>query len=81
MKLLPPGTSQRKIAEKLCVPKSTVAKLLNEWTKKKTMTDPSVTAREDKKRVKLLKKFFMQEGNGNSLSDKLEACDYFVNQN
>jgi len=30
VKSLPPGTSQRKIAEKLCVPKSTVAKLLEE---------------------------------------------------
>ncbi|KAL4101085.1 hypothetical protein QTP88_021105 [Uroleucon formosanum] len=30
VKSLPPGTSQRKIAEKLCVPKSTVAKLLKE---------------------------------------------------
>ncbi|KAL4091075.1 hypothetical protein QTP88_025816 [Uroleucon formosanum] len=30
VKSLPPGTSQRKIAEKLCVPKSTVSKLLKE---------------------------------------------------
>ncbi|KAL4096550.1 hypothetical protein QTP88_021480 [Uroleucon formosanum] len=30
VKSLPPGTSQRKITEKLCVPKSTVAKLLKE---------------------------------------------------
>ncbi|CAI6349593.1 unnamed protein product [Macrosiphum euphorbiae] len=28
----------------------------------------------------LLHKFFMQEGNENSPSDKLEACAYFVNQ-
>jgi len=30
VKSLPPGTSQRKIAKKLCVPKSTVTKLLKE---------------------------------------------------
>jgi hypothetical protein len=43
-------------------------------------TEPPVTARKAKKRIDLLQKFFMQEGNENSPSDKLEACAYFVNQ-
>ncbi|KAE9522886.1 hypothetical protein AGLY_016697 [Aphis glycines] len=43
-------------------------------------TEPPVTAREAKKCIDLLQKFFMQEGNENSPSDKLEACAHFVNQ-
>jgi len=43
-------------------------------------TKPPVTAREAKKCIDLLQKFFMQVGNENSPSDKLEACAHFVNQ-
>ncbi|XP_026816812.1 tigger transposable element-derived protein 4-like [Rhopalosiphum maidis] len=42
--------------------------------------EPPVTTREAKKCIDLLQKFFMQEGNENSPSDKLEACAHFVNQ-
>jgi hypothetical protein len=43
-------------------------------------TEAPVTAREAKKCIDLLQKFFMLEGNENSPSDKLEAYAHFVNQ-
>jgi hypothetical protein len=52
----------------------------DEEEEEKDDTKSPVTAREAKKCIDLLQKFFMQEGNENILSDKFEACNHFVNQ-
>jgi len=54
--------------------------MLEDEEKEEEDTEPPVTAREAKKCIDLLQKFFMQEENENSPSDKLEACIHFVNQ-
>jgi len=68
--------------EDICdvVVQNVIKKRKLEEEEEKDDTEPPVTAREAKKFIDLLQKFFMQEGNENSPSDKLEMCANFVNQ-
>ncbi|XP_025420572.1 tigger transposable element-derived protein 4-like [Sipha flava] len=72
--------SWREVSLQNILKKRKLEEVKEEEEEENDYTDPPVTVKEAKKCIDLLQKFFMQEGNENSPSDKLEECAHFVNQ-